>query len=45
MPNPYQVPIEQRKDDEFRSFAKTCVIAILAGLVLAAVICTTQWGF
>ena len=43
--NPYRMPVEQQKERAFHHFAKMVVVCILAGLVLAAVIYQTKWGF
>ena len=43
--NPYLMPLEERKDREFRSFAKLVVCSLSFGLFAAAVIYATKWGW
>lgn len=43
--NPYLMPLEERKDREFRAFARRAVICISLGLALAYFLVQTRWGF
>ena len=43
--NDFLMPLEERKAREFRSFAKLVVCAFSIGLLVAAVIYATKWGW